>query len=238
LALGATSRIWVAPQTFQDRPAGGLPPPRKTSKLLILRGIARRLDADPKRMTAQAPKATAYEEYRGYLLRYALMQLRDPTAAEDAVQETLLAALEGAARFSGKSSVKTWLTGILKHKIIDQVRRQSREQPLLDGDGESTEAEMADAYFAADGHWRDAPSNWGDPDRAFENRRFWEAYEACAKLMPARMARVFAMREVLELSTEEICKALEITPTNCWVLLHRARLSLRNCLELKWFAGS
>ena len=120
------------------------------------------------------------DQHRGYLMRYALLQLRHQTAAEDAVQETLLAAVEGGARFSGKSSVKTWLTGILKHKII----------------------------------------------------------EMCAGLMPVKTARVFVMREVMELSTEEICKELGITATNCWVMLHRARLSLRECLELKWFGGS
>jgi RNA polymerase sigma-70 factor, ECF subfamily len=183
---------------------------------------------------------TGLEEFRGYLLRYASLQLRDPAAAQDAVQETLLAAIEGSGRFSGKSSVKTWLTGILKHKIIDHLRRQSREQPLLaDGvDSERSEAEVVDALFAADGHWRDAPAPWGDPDRSLENRQFWEVFESCAKLMPAKTARVFAMREVLELSTEEICKELGITATNCWVMLHRARLSLRACLELNWFGKS
>lgn len=179
----------------------------------------------------------ALEPYRGYLLRYALLQLRDQVAAEDVVQETLLAAIEGSGRFSGRSSVKTWLTGILKHKIIDQLRRQSREQPLLaDGeDPERSETEAADALFAADGHWRNFPADWGDPDRSFENKKFWEVFEMCAKLMPAKTARVFTMREVLELSTEEICKELNITTTNCWVMLHRARLSLRECLEMKWF---
>ncbi|HET6491667.1 MAG TPA: sigma-70 family RNA polymerase sigma factor [Burkholderiales bacterium] len=189
---------------------------------------------------ASAPDQVTPEQFRSYLLRYALLQLRDQTAAEDVVQETLLAAIEGSGRFTGKSSVKTWLTGILKHKIIDHLRRHGREQPLLgDGaDSERSEAEAADALFASDGHWREAPANWGDPDRAFENRRFWEVFETCAKLMPARTARVFTMREVLGLPTEEICKELGITTTNCWVMLHRARLSLRACLELKWFGKS
>jgi len=176
-------------------------------------------------------------QHRSYLMRYALLQLRDATAAEDAVQETLLAGVEGAARFSGKSSVKTWLTGILKHKIIDHVRRESREVPLNeDADGaERSDAEAVDALFVADGHWRTPPADWANPDRALENKKFLEVLEMCAKLMPARMARVFALREVMELSTEEICKELGITATNCWVILHRARLSLRECLETKWF---
>jgi RNA polymerase sigma-70 factor (ECF subfamily) len=107
---------------------------------------------------------------------------------------------------------------------------------LADGDDSGrSEADAIDALFAADGHWRDAPASWGDPDRSFENREFWKVFEMCAKLMPAKTAQVFTMREVLELSTEEICKELGITTTNCWVMLHRARLSLRACLELKWF---
>ena len=186
--------------------------------------------------SAQAPDPAALEQFRSYLLRYALVQLRDQTAAEDAVQETLLAAVEGGARFSGKSSVKTWLTGILKHKIIDHLRRQSREHPLITaGHDERSEAEVIDAMFKDDGHWESFPASWGDPDQAFENKKFWEVFETCAKLMPAKTARVFTMREVMELSTEEICMELGITATNCWVMLHRARLGLRECLELKWF---
>jgi RNA polymerase sigma-70 factor (ECF subfamily) len=176
------------------------------------------------------------ESFRGYLTRYALLQLRDQSAAEDAVQETLLAALQGGARFSGRSTVKTWLTGILKHKIIDQVRRQLREQPLLqDGDDERTESDIADALFQPDGHWQSVPSRWGDPDNALETKEFWAIFEMCCKLMPAKTARVFMMREVMEFTTDEICKELGITSTNCWVMLHRARLSLRECLQTKWF---
>lgn len=180
----------------------------------------------------------AIEGERAYLLRYARLQLRDPAQAEDAVQETLLAALEGAARFAGKSSLRTWLTGILKHKIIDHLRRAGREQPLT-GDGDDrSEAEAVDALFAADGHWREFPAQWGNPDAALENSRFWTAFEECARRLPARTARVFMMREIMDMPTEEICKALDITATNCWVMLHRARLTLRECLELQWFGKS
>jgi RNA polymerase sigma-70 factor (ECF subfamily) len=176
------------------------------------------------------------QQFRGYLMRYATLQLRDQTAAEDVVQETLLAALEARSRFSGRSSVKTWLTGILKHKIIDQLRRRSREQSLIQNeDDERSEAEVVDALFKADGHWENFPANWADPEHAFESQRFWEAFEMCARLMPEKTARVFMMREVMDLSTEEICRELGITTTNCWVMLHRARLSLRVCLETKWF---
>lgn len=189
--------------------------------------------------SGEAPDLAALEQYRSYLVRYAQAQLRDAVAAEDAVQETLLAAIEGGSRFSGKSSVKTWLTGILKHKIIDHLRRQSREQPLnAHGDDERTEAEVIDAMFKADGHWQTFPGHWANPDQSLENKKFWEVFEMCAGAMPARIARVFMMRELMELSTEEICKELGISATNCWVMLHRARLSLRECLELKWFGKS
>ncbi len=177
------------------------------------------------------------EQHREYLLRYATLQLRDAGAAEDAVQDTLIAALEGRDRFSGNASVRTWLTGILKHKIVDHHRRRSREQPLTHDD-EQNEAEAVDLLFKADGHWQTRPRHWGDPDQALENKKFIEALDLCTKNLPAKTARVFMMRDVMEMETEDICKALNITATNCWVMLHRARLSLRECLELTWFGKS
>jgi RNA polymerase sigma-70 factor (ECF subfamily) len=171
---------------------------------------------------------------RPYLLRYATFQLRDPALAEDAVQETLLAALDAPSEFSGRSAFRTWLVGILRHKIIDTIRRNSREQALIVEDEES-DSGMVDEMFEPDGHWRDLPSAWGNPEKSFENKKFWEVFERCLETMPARTARAFMMREVMELSCEEICKDLAITPTNLWVLLHRARLSLRGCLEARWF---
>ncbi len=176
-------------------------------------------------------------QYRPYLLRYALLQLRNQDLAEDVVQETLLAALEGRARFSGNSSPKTWLTGILKHKIIDVIRRKSREQPLAAGE-DGDESETVDTLFKGDGHWQQMPARWGNPEQALENRKFWEIFELCSRLMPERTARVFMLREVMEFTTEEICQELAITPTTLWVILHRARLSLRECLEIKWFGGT
>jgi RNA polymerase sigma-70 factor (ECF subfamily) len=183
------------------------------------------------------PEPAAIEAERGYLLRFARLQLRNPAQAEDAVQETLLAAIEGASRFSGRSSLRTWLTGILKHKIIDQLRRAAREQSFAEAD-DRTEAEAIDALFAGDGHWRNMPSDWGNPDAALENSRFRTAFELCLQRLPERTARVFTMREVMDMSTGEICQELQITPTTCWVLLHRARLTLRECLEITWFDGS
>lgn len=183
-----------------------------------------------------APPAEV-EACRGYLLRYAMLQLRDRSAAEDAVQETLLAALQAGESFGGRSSLKTWLTGILKHKIIDHLRRQSRERPLPEGAGDTGAAEdaLVETLFAADGHWSPPPQRWASPDASLEDAQFWAVFETCVATMPARTARVFLMRELMELSTDEICKEMAITPTNCWVLLHRARLALRECLATRWF---
>lgn len=177
------------------------------------------------------------QQLRAYLLRYAMLQLRDPALAEDVVQETLLAVLDARSGFSGKSTYKTWVVGILKHKIIDVTRKKSREQPLTT-DEEGSEAELIEALFEANGSWRQIPSAWGNPEKSFEDRKFWETLERCLELMPARTARVFMMREVMEQKSDEICKVLAITPTNLWVMLHRARLSLRECLNVKWFGGA
>jgi len=176
------------------------------------------------------------EQHRPYLLRFALLQLRDRGAAEDAVQETLLAAIQGASQFAGQSSVRTWLIGILKHKIVDGIRKASREQPLESAqDG----GEDLDAFFSEDGHFAEAPQHWASPERSLEERRFFEALERCLQSLPRNTARAFTMRELMGMETEEICKELRVSTSNCWVMLYRARMSLRTCLERAWFlAGS
>jgi len=168
------------------------------------------------------------EAERAYLLRYASLQLRDPHAAEDAVQETLVAALAGEASFAGRSNLRTWLTGILKHKIIDAIRKASREAPALSED-------EFEALFDERGHWVEMPAAWSDPDAALEQKRFFAALEACLERLPQKIAQAFMMREHLGLETGEICKELAITPTHCWVLLYRARMALRECLNKEWF---
>ena len=174
------------------------------------------------------------EALRPYLLRYASLELRNPDAAEDAVQETLLAALAAESGFQGRSNLRTWLTGILKHKIVDAIRRAGRERPLdVSSDDEST-AEF-DALFNERGHWHEHPSPWDDPDGALHQKQFLTALQACLAALPARTSQVFLMREHLGLDTAEICKELALTSTHCWVLLYRARMALRECLEKTWF---
>jgi len=170
---------------------------------------------------------------RPQLLRFARTQLRNDAWAEDAVSDTLVAALEKPQAFAGQSQLKTWLIGILKHKLIDQLRRHSREATVLsDDDGE----DLDDLLFKADGHFRQLPDDWGSPEAACNQRQFFEVLEACVDHLPPAQGRVFMMREWLDLDTDEICKELAISPTNLWVLLHRARLRLRECLQLSWFA--
>ena len=180
-----------------------------------------------------APTPVELERHRSYLLRFALLQLRDRTAAEDAVQDTILAAIQGASGFAGQSSVRTWLVGILKHKIIDSIRKTAREQTLERSDGDG--AEDLDAFFSDDGHFAEPPGDWATPERSLEERRFFEALERCLQALPGKTASAFTMRELMGLETEEICKELGISTSNCWVMLHRARLSLRACLERTWF---
>jgi len=172
-------------------------------------------------------------EHGDYLFRVARRQLHSDELAEDAVQETLLAALSARARYTGDASPRTWLTGILKHKIVDLIRRQLREVELPhDQDGD----EAVDLLFKQDDHWAEPLRPWGNPHAEAELSQLRRVLEECADRLKPVMAQVFSLREVAGLATEEICKELDITPTNCWVLLHRARLFMRQCLELNGFA--
>ena len=178
------------------------------------------------------------ESHRGYLMRYALAQLRDAQLAEEAVQEALLAGLEGVGGFDGRSSLRTWLTSILRFKVVDLQRRavKERAQESLDEErvGGDEEAWLDD-HFDESGHWRMPPQAWSDPESSLEQRRFWEAFERCLSGLSSTAGRVFFRREVLGDETAAICKDENITASNCWVILHRARISLRGCLEAGWF---
>jgi len=183
----------------------------------------------------EADFASRCNSHRGYLLRVAVLQLRDNDLAEDIVQDTLVAALQGAQGFSGRSSLKTWLTGILKHKIVDAIRRKSRE-PSFASLEEETQIEDFDALFDDSGHWENPPADWGDPESQLSRAQFFDIMQFCLEKLPPNTARVFMMREVMELDSGEICKELAITSTNLWVILYRARMALRQCLEQNWFA--
>lgn len=172
------------------------------------------------------------EALRPQLLKFARLQLRNSAWAEDAVSETLLAAWERPQSFSAASQLKTWLIGILKHKLVDQIRRNCREMSPTSDDNE----DVLDDLFDQTGHWIDAPQDWGQPEAALRQVDFMRVLEACVEHLPGQQGRLFMMREWLELETDEICKELSISPTNLWVLLHRARMRLRDCLQLNWFS--
>jgi RNA polymerase sigma-70 factor (ECF subfamily) len=184
------------------------------------------------------PRHAEIESHRPYLVRYALAQLRDAQLAEEAVQETLLAALEGLPGFDARSSLRTWLTAILRYKVIDQQRRatldRQREQPA-DFAGEADHEAWLDEHFDETGHWRASTQAWSDPEATFEQSRFWEVFEKCLDRLPAAGGRVFFKREVLGEDTQSICLSEQITESNCWVILHRARIALRDCLDVNWF---
>lgn len=176
------------------------------------------------------------EAMRPQLLRFAQLQLRNQALAEDAVQDALIAVLEKPERYAGQAALRTYVTGILKFKIIDNLRAGTRERQIETGD-EQSEDDAVDALFASDGHTREMPRQWGDPDRTLEQKDFFRVLEVCLEKLPAKTARIFMMREWLELETGEICKELAITTANAWVLLYRARLRLRECLDLNWFGN-
>ncbi len=184
-------------------------------------------------------QAQAVALHRPYLYRYAVSKLRRAEIAEEVVQDTLMAALEGHTTFRGESALRTWLTGILKHKIVDWQRREARD-PLRGStvrhvDMDSEYEDTADTLFDSAGGWVTPPSTWANPEQCLANDRFRELLDSCLAALPAATARAFYLREVEELTTEEICEQLGISESNCWVMLHRARMSLRRSLEERWF---
>jgi RNA polymerase sigma-70 factor (ECF subfamily) len=189
-----------------------------------------------------APREPAEDDYRRRLAAvrprlqsFALLHLRDRTQAEDAVQEALVAAIEKHDAFAGRSGYETWVFGILKYKILDAMRAQKRHgrwEPLHD----EADDEAIDRQFQHSGRWQPQarPSAWGEPEAAFENDHFWQVFDACMIGLPDNLARVFSLRELMGLSTGDICHEVGIKENNCWVMLHRARLRLRACIERGW----
>jgi RNA polymerase sigma-70 factor (ECF subfamily) len=171
------------------------------------------------------------EDYGDYLYRFALVRLGTAEAAEDLVQETFLAALRSRENFQGASSERTWLVSILKHKMLDYLRRKHREQPLTD----LGEDEFENSLFDQKGHWKKRPRNWNDPGASLENAEFWEVFSRCLSKLPGRLAETFTLRELDGLPGREVCEALQLTSTNLAVMLHRARLRLWRCLGTNWF---
>jgi RNA polymerase sigma-70 factor (ECF subfamily) len=178
------------------------------------------------------------EDYGDMLFGFAMVRVRDRGVAEELVQETFLAALRASQSFAGRSTERAWLFGILRNKVADHYRHQSREIPLADLGNSSPEE---DGFFHSGGLGKDgwikrlAPKPWNAPDESLVSKEFQEVFNACLSRLPEKTAQVFLLREVDGVSSEEICKDLTISANNLWVVLHRARMALRRCLEVHWF---
>lgn len=178
------------------------------------------------------------ELHGDYLFSYAMMRLRDATRAEDAVQDTFLAALKGGKSFAGRSAEKSWLVGILKNKICDYYRKASRETSFTDMEFYSDEESNR---FVPDGLFKDGwihelgPQEWSNPGASLDSEMFWQTYRDCSNKLPKKVGTVFTLREVDDIEGKEICAMLNISESNLWVMLHRARMALRRCMEMNWF---
>lgn len=172
-------------------------------------------------------------EHGDYLYRFALARLRDPYLAEDVVQETMLTAIKHN-NFEGNSSARTWLTGILKHKIIDQQRKSIREQPISNVINLDAADMSMDDFFDQTGHWLEKPQSFNMPENSLEQKQFLSVLDSCMNKLPKKLKAIFMLRDVQETENENICKVLDISATNAWVMLYRARMGLRKCLEINW----
>jgi RNA polymerase sigma-70 factor (ECF subfamily) len=186
-------------------------------------------------VTLQDAELPDVHQHRRYLLALARMQLRDAAAAEDVVQDTLEAALRSVGSFRNQSSVRTWLTGILRHKILDVLRVRKRQPTPTYGLEVPERARAIDSPFDDTGTWSRHPQHWNVPDEAAAQTDFLRVLQECLSKMPASVARAFYLREVMEVETKEITEALDITANHLGVLMYRARLLLRECLESRWF---
>lgn len=179
------------------------------------------------------------EEHGDHLFRFALSRLRDPAKAEDLVQETFLAALKGGGSFGGRSAEKTWLIGILKNKIFDHFRKASRESSFTDLEFYSDEEGdrfIPDGMFQGGWIHELGPMEWSTaPGAGLDSEAFWKTFHECCEKMPRKISAVFTLREMDGVESSEICRILDVTESNLWVMLHRARMALRRCLEIHWF---
>lgn len=173
---------------------------------------------------------------RNQMLKFARLQLGDDPAAEDAVQEALIGALKNVAAFRGSAALKTWVFAILKNKIADVLRQKKRLGEASTLMREREEQEDLDELFNAKGFWEpdERPAAWGNPQETLHQAQFWKVFEICLEALPGQQARVFMMREYIELESDEICATVGISTSNLNVIMHRARLRLRECLEDRW----
>ena len=179
------------------------------------------------------------DEYGDFLYAFAFSRVRDEWVAEDLVQDTLLAAMQSKNSFEAKSAERTWLCGILKHKIIDHFRKSSREVELTEEEADMSSYEyMFHSEGLGKGHWtaESKPTVWAEnPEQVLEHAEFRGILTHCLSELPSRVANCFTLREMDGYESQEICDFLNISPNNFWVMMHRARLHLRRCIDNNWF---
>lgn len=173
--------------------------------------------------------------YGDILYRYAMARVRNPDVAEDLVQDTLLAGLKAKDNYAGQSAEQTWLIGILKHKIIDSFRQSARQKTEeFDEQMVALEDEGAD-FFNQKGGWQTGFSTWAKPEQSMQQEQFINVLQECIDRLPSRMSQLFVLRELEGMSNEEICEVMSISSlNNLWVMLSRARVQLRHCLDINW----
>ena len=174
------------------------------------------------------------DRYGDYLYRFALLRLRNKASAEDAVQDTLLAGIKGFDRFDGRVDVKFWLRGILHNKIVDLIRASVKQNKISDREREEME-QPSSFLFKRAGIPSRRPDEWGfDPSKAFERDEFWQVFRGCVGKLKDKQQQAFVLKEMDNMSSEEVCKLLDVSPNNLWVLIHRARKQLKLCLKKNW----
>jgi RNA polymerase sigma-70 factor (TIGR02943 family) len=179
------------------------------------------------------------DEYSEEFFRFAIYRVKNREVAEDLVQETFLSALKSLNNFRRDCPEKSWLYNILRNKIIDHFRKKTNQEIKQS----STAVETDDdsffmQYFKKGGQqWSSgaAPENWDiAADKILEREEFMQFLMLCISLLPETWAKVFSLKNIEDSSTKEICKELDITPSNLWTIIHRAKLQLRGCLEKRW----
>lgn len=170
------------------------------------------------------------ERYGDGMFRFALLRVNDEVYAEDIVQNTFLAALKAKDSFAGLSSEKTWLFGILKNKIMDHYRQKKKNQKY----GLSLEDyhDPCESDFDGRGHWQSLSFHWGlDPEKAVADKELLQIFSGCMDTLSPKLRELYVLREIEGHDSETLCSELDITPSNLWVMLHRARNGLKKCIE-------
>ena len=178
---------------------------------------------------------TWLDKYGDQLFRFAMARVRNQDTAEDLVQDTLMAAIQNEHQFKGESTEKTWLIGILKNKIIDHIRKESREV-VMEMEALETKLNSMDCFNII-GRWRSKIHSWDSPDKTFENKEFWDILKACLDELPQNLATFFMLREIDGLSTNELCEVIGMKPNNVWTTLSRVRMKLRSCFDKQWLGS-